>query len=289
MTNKPVVKGLKKVIDLVLFGNIYVAAGAFCLVQSTCIQLGYKDRLYEYSFLVFFATLFIYNFQRIFYHPKEDRSLHSVRRKWIFNHQLAIKVLAATGFLGVAVLFFFNDHKILLYLSPLLLLSIAYFAPFVKLRKSPWFKLLTLVTVWTVTTAVVPIQLGPELITNNQNLLHIMVRFSFMMAICIPFDIRDLEIDRAENVLTLPQRMGVNKTRWLAVVFMFLYIFLILPEYLMDLFSFPVFIALIASAFINTIFVFRSTPERTEYFYVAGLDGTMILQGVLLMLAEWRY
>jgi 4-hydroxybenzoate polyprenyltransferase len=276
---------LKRFIDFILFGNIYVAAGAFCLVQSTRIQLGYTDTLVPYSLLVFFATLFIYNFQRIFYRPKKDVSLHSIRRKWIFRNQFTIKVLAVIGALGVAVVFFFNDPAVILYLSPLLLLSIAYFIPFIRLRKSPWFKLLTLVAVWTMVTAVVPILLGPEVLLLQEHVLHICIRLCFMLAICIPFDIRDLKIDQVDDVSTLPHLLGENKTKWLAVFFMFLYILLILPEFSMGMFSIEVCIALLISALINTVLVFMSSSQRGEYFYVAGIDGTMILQGVFLLLA----
>ena len=282
-------KLFKRIADLVLFGNIWVAAGAFGLVQSTRIQLGFTDPMLPYSFLVFFATIFLYNFQRIFYRPQEDISLHSVRRKWIFTHQGQIKLLAAIGFCGVAVTFFMNDMKIILYLSPLLLMSIAYFAPFIRLRKSPWIKLLTLVGVWTMVTAVVPVLLGPEALLNRENLLHIAIRLCFMLAICLPFDIRDLEIDKADQVSTIPHVLGESRTRWLAVIFMFLYIILILPEYTEGMFSMPVAIALLASAFINTILVFMSNSSRDEYFYVAGIDGTMILQGVFVALAYYYF
>jgi 4-hydroxybenzoate polyprenyltransferase len=186
-------------------------------------------------------------------------------------------------------MYFLNDKMVIVYLSPLLLLSIAYFIPFIKLRKSPWFKLLTLVTVWTMVTAVVPVMLGPEVLWTRENLLHIFIRFIFMIAICLPFDIRDLEIDKADEVSTIPHSLGVGPTRNIAVAFMFVYIFLIVLEYAMGMFGIEICIAILLSAFINTIFVFRSSPERSEYFYVAGLDGTMILQGLLAMLAAWLH
>jgi 4-hydroxybenzoate polyprenyltransferase len=260
--------------------------GTAFLIQSSIVQLGSSNHLVPYSLLSFFATLFIYNFQRIFYQPKPDISLHSIRRKWIFKNQLIIKTLSFAGFMGVAIVFFHNDFKIIFYLSPLLILSIAYFIPFVRLRKSPWFKLLTLVIVWTVVTAVVPILLSQEAF-DAEDILHVIVRFSFMMAICIPFDIRDLEIDKADNISTLPQLLGENKTRQLAVVFMFIYILLIILEYCLNMFGWKIFVALLVSAIINAVLVFSSSSKRSEYFFVAGLDGTMILQGVLLLFAEY--
>lgn len=273
---------LKRFFDFILFGNIYVALGAVCLVQSSIIQLQITNHLVSYSLLAFFATLFVYNFQRVFYKSPSDTNLNSIRRKWIFKNRTTIKLLTLIGFSGVAVTFFYNDYKILFYLSPLLVLSLLYFLPFVKLRKNPWLKLLTLVLVWTFVTAVVPILIDTEPFSKN-NLLHIFVRFCFMMAICIPFDIRDLKIDKADSISTIPQILSENIARWLAFGFMLFYIILIISEYTIGILSLKIFIALMLSAVINAVLVLMSNSKRSEYFYVAGIDGTMILQGVLLM------
>lgn len=274
---------LKRFFDLILFGNIYVAIAAVCLIQSTLIQLGTTNHLLSYSLLTFFATLFIYNLQRVFYSPQKDNSLHSIRRKWIFENQFSIKTLCIIGFIGVAIAFFYNDYKIIFYLSPLLLLSVAYFLPFVKLRKNTWFKLLTLAIVWTTVTAVVPILLSNPNPFSTNNLLHFFVRLTFMISICIPFDIRDMEIDKAENIFTFSQKLGENKTRWIALGFMFVYILLITAEYFLEMFPMKIFIALMLTAVVNAIIIFMSSSKRSEYFYTALLDGTMILQGVVLI------
>lgn len=277
---------LKYFFNLLLFGNIYVALGAVCLIQSTLTQLRHTDHLSGYSLLVFFATLFIYNFQRFFYKPQQDTNLNSIRRKWIFENQTVVKLLAFIGFIGVSIAFFFNDLNIVFYLSPLLVLSLAYFIPFIKLRKSPLFKLLTLVIVWTMATAVVPVLLSDTEPFTKNNVLHMAVRFCFMMAICIPFDLRDLDIDAADNVSTLPHILGEKKAKRLALGFMLIYMILIILEYTKGLTDIKIFIALMISAIITLTLVLMSNSKRGEYFYVAALDGTMILQGVMLLIAE---
>lgn len=274
---------LKRFINLILFGNIWVAAGAACLVQSTVIQLGVTHKLREYSLLVFFSTLFIYNFQRIFYNKKSDVSLHSIRRKWIFQNQFTIRTLAGIGLAGIMISMFNNNWRVIIYLAPLLILSVAYFIPVIKLRKSAWFKLLTLVIVWTMVTAVVPIMLSNEI--AERDLLLIALRFCFMMAICIPFDIRDLKIDQADEISTLPQRLGEKRTRMLAMAFMMICLALIITEYVLGMFGLKIFIALFLSGVLNSIMIGMSSSSRSEYFYVAGLDGTMILQGVMVIVA----
>lgn len=263
--------------------------GAVCLIQSTGIQLQHTDHLVAYSSLVFFATLFIYNLQRFFYKSQQDKSLNSIRRKWIAENQTSVKLLTFIGFVGVTIAFFFNDFKILFYLSPLLILSLAYFLPFIKLRKSPLFKLFTLVIVWTIATAVAPVLLSDTEFFTNKNLIHIALRFCFMMAICIPFDLRDLQIDADDNVSTLPQIIGEKNAKRLAVGFMLIYMILIVLQCNAEFTTFKICIALLLSALITLTIVLMSNSKRGEYFYVAVIDGTMILQGVMLMTSEFLF
>jgi 4-hydroxybenzoate polyprenyltransferase len=274
----------KRFLDFTLFGNIYVSLGTACLIQSSIVQLGYSDHLKYYTLLSFFATLFIYNLQRIFYTTYPDKSQNSIRRKWIKNNQNSIKLLTIIGFIGVCSTFFQNDWKLLLYLFPLFILSLAYFLPFIKLRQNAWFKLLTLAIVWTMVTAVLPILLNGLNPFSRKDLLHIFVRFCFMTAICIPFDIRDLAIDRADSVSTLPHLYGENKTRKVALFFMLVYFLLIVAEYCTGMLNSNLFLGLFISALITVTLVFMSSSKRSEYFYVLGIDGTMILQGIIIYL-----
>lgn len=278
---------LKRIYDFILFGNIYVAIGAVCLIQSSIIQLGGDGHLFFYSVLTFFATLFIYNLQRIFYLPQKDNSFQSVRRKWIFENQFTIKLLCLIGLIGASIFFFFNDFKILFFLSPLLLLSVAYFLPFIKLRQNAWLKLLTLATVWSMTTALLPAFLMHIDIFSAKNMLHFSVRLCFMIGICIPFDIRDNEIDKAENISTLTHIFGENKTRWLAALLVLANFILIIIEYYRGMLNVNIFIALSATAFVSGFLVWMSNSKRSEYFFVAGIDGTMILQGIVLLFVNY--
>lgn len=282
-------KFLSRAINFILFGNIFVALGAVCLIQITNIQLQHTDHLSAYSLLVFFATLFIYNFQRFFYKPQQDTNLNSIRRKWIFENQASVRLLTFIGFVGVGITFFFNDLNVVFYLSPLLFLSLAYFIPFIKLRKSPWFKLFTLVIVWTTVTSLIPILLSDTAPFTKNNVLHLGIRFCFMMAICIPFDLRDLEIDAADNVSTLPHILGEKKAKRLALGFMLIFMILIILEYTMRLTNIKIFIALMISAIITLALVLMSNSKRGEYFYVAAIDGTMILQGLALLAAQFLF
>ena len=273
---------VRKVIDFFLFGNIFIAFCAAALVQSTALQLDIKNQLVQYTLLTFFATLFLYNLQRIFYtsHTK-DTSLNSIRRKWIFENQLTIKSLSTIGFMGASAIFIYYFKHLFIYL-----LSLGYFFPMVKLRKNGWFKLITLVFVWTMITAVMPIVLNDGYLFSFKSMTHITARFFFMVGICLPFDIRDIRIDSKENISTLPQVLGEKKTRLIAFAFMLQYVLLILVEYMIGVFKIETAIALLIASIINITLVLMSNSKRSEYFYSAALDGTMFVQWLLLIIFE---
>jgi 4-hydroxybenzoate polyprenyltransferase len=271
---------LKRISDFILFSNVFIALGAVGLTYSSIQQLKLNTSKNTYLLLVFFATLFIYNFQRLFY--KNNKESASIRRIWINKNQHVIKLHTAIGFLGTCITFLYSDYKLLLYLSPLLLLSIVYFTPFIKLRKHPLLKLLTLVLVWTMVTATTPLLLANESITVN-HLLHIAERFFFMTAICIPFDIRDLHVDKAESIQTLPYYIGEKKAKNIALLCISVSGIVLIMEYVGEMINIKTLTALLLSTLVTAILIAITSSKRNEYFYVAGIDGTMLIQGVLML------
>lgn len=273
---------LKRIFDYVLFSNVFIALGAVSLTYSSITQLLLNTSNKTYLLLVFFATLFIYNFQRLFYKGKNNDT--SVRRAWINKNQQLVKSHATIGFIGTCITFLNCDRNLLFYLSPLLLLSIAYFAPFINLRKHPLIKLITLALVWTMVTAATPLLLANEPITIN-TLLHITERFLFITAICIPFDIRDLKIDKKENIQTLPHLVGESTAIRIGLLCLGISGIVITMEYVNGAIPIKTLVALIISTLVAAILIAATRSKINEYFYVAGVDGTMLIQGVLILIA----
>jgi len=56
-----------------------------------------------------------------------------------------------------------------------------------------------------------------QMIFNDYFYLSLIGYFFFILALCIPFEIRDLKHDNAE-LKTIPQVIGVRKTKWLGIL-----------------------------------------------------------------------
>src|SRR5690606_26925373 len=106
-------------------------------------------------------------------------------------------------------------------------------------------------------------------------------RFLFLVAITVPFDIRDMFQDRVYELKTIPTIFG-EKRAYLFCQFMLL-------AYMVLLFFFrnrgfdADFLGLGLTAVLTGWLIFKSKWEKNEYYYFFYLDGTLILQYVMVV------
>ncbi len=276
---------IKRIIDFLLYSNIYIALGAFALSISTFIELAIPIQL-NYPILVFFSTLFIYNFQRIFYNAPNPSIVISDRRNWIDKNLNTIRIMALIGLLGTILFSFLIPFRIILLLSPLCLLSLAYFFPSLALRRFIGTKTVVLVLVWTLTTYLIPALLNKPVELSVKEVMYIISGFSFMAAICIPFDNRDIAVDSKENIKTFAVMFGRKKNSKIALLFSFIYLFMISILYFSEDLKLSLYLCHIFMFLLTATFIVKDNERRNEYFYIAGIDGLLIIKGVLFFILE---
>jgi len=273
----------------ILHSNIFLAAAALILTISAQIQLGLKPYWNNYLCLIFFATLFEYNLHRINKMRFAGRAKNTEKYKWhVKNKKLVFLLLYAslTGFIATA---FTNELKFLLALLPFGLLSFFYSSPDFKQKKSsfffrkvPFLKIFILAFVWSASTIVLPVINNNIRILNREVLWLFTERFFFIFAIIIPFDIRDMEEDRALGLKTFPLLMepkNALKISYLLLAFSILILFFHydIPNQLY------IVMALLISTIVTIILLSSAYLKSRETLYYHLIDGTLILQGSLVL------
>jgi len=158
----------------------------------------------------------------------------------------------------------------------------------IRLRDIPYLKVFLIVGVVTYVTTYLPhlyMDSHPDLLSPDFTLV-VMGRALFIFAITLPFDIRDLNFDRETKLKTIPGKIGVKGTKKISA---FLLLGLITTEaarYFGYQSDGAISSALIVSAIIAIIFVRFSRPNGSEYFYSMALEGTMIIQFFLVVIAR---
>jgi len=265
------------------YTNLFIA---FCAAFATwqtfiIIQKPINLNLIAISF---FGTLATYNFQRLIKISKYQKFENS-RRTWVLNNKKTIWAITFISFL-LSIVFFIKiiSLKIIAFLFIGLLMAIFYAVKpgfgLNRLRDIPFAKTFFVGLVWSIISAGMPCVFYD---LNYQKTALIMIQqFLFITAITIPFDIRDIEMDKMHGVRTFATHFGEKVSVYISTTFLllsFLIDFLLFKNF--DLVA-KLFIGLLISGFVAIVFIFKTKKTNHEYFWSLGLDGTIMFQTLLL-------
>ena len=275
---------LKKLLEYILFSSIFIACCAVGFCIETNLLLGLPLNSISFYCFVFGATLLQYN---LHYSTKKVAVKNSERLQWSLKNKKSHFYFLILG--GLLILFsFFSFHlKHFIILACLGAISFLYsfpFLPFVKRRRIKdygFLKIVTLSLLWTLVTVWFPVNTMP--VDNTLFLLVFVKRFLFMFILCLLFDLRDIKIDKREMIHTLPAMLGKKQSYNLSYVLLILFLALSLVNYYY-IPQLPFFIAMVISSVITFLVIERTKKSNSDFIYLAGIDGMMLLQAVLVYL-----
>lgn len=156
--------------------------------------------------------------------------------------------------------------------------------PFGKKRRIKEYgllKILTLALLWTLVTVWFPV--SNMVVDKTLYLVIFCERFVFMFVLCLLFDIRDIEIDMKETIRTLPVILGRYTSYKLAILALFLFLLIVFSHFLYSGET-AVFAALALSAITTFVAIDYSRRNNSDFLYLAGIDGMMLIQAGLIYL-----
>lgn len=279
---------IRKIIDLFLYSNVYIAVAAVALTAQTQLILFGKFELDTLSVLVFFATMFIYASHRLVGLFSVKKFLKEGRFHIINTYKNHIWIYTGIAVIGLIYAFFQVSFRVQLALVLPGLISLGYVIPFLGLKKNRklrlrdlnWIKIFLIAIVWAYVTVILPI-IEIRSVSWSDVLIFV-ERAVFIFMITLPFDIRDLKVDQYNNVKTIPAVYGIPFTMKLVLAsFIFLLIlasanYLFVPDSPIYFAAFGLWLSLISTY----IFIRISINKTDDYYFTGLLDGTMWLQFV---------
>lgn len=284
-------KAFFSALDFLLFSNIFIALCAVAQGLLTYWLLKAQPDKYVLLF-VFCATLLIYNLSMLLSKPKNPQESPFKRVRWIFSHHrliISITLIAALCLIPLGLWYLSLQSQLLM--GFIGIIALAYNFPFLKLnekkiglRNLPGIKLFLIAFVWAISCVLLPIvelenTFSSITISLRETLLLVSKRFIFICAITIPFDLRDLFQDKLYELKTIPTIFGEKKTLLICQGFLVSYILLLLL--FTKTFNLDV-IGLAFTIFLTGWLIFKSNLKRNEYYYFFFLDGTMLLQFLIV-------
>ena len=158
----------------------------------------------------------------------------------------------------------------LLYFSPLIAIALLYAVNvFSKsLRDIPFIKIILIALSWAAVTVLIPAYLNQVFLVNAVWVLFIL-NFTYIFALVIPFDIRDLDFDEPDKK-TIPQLLGIKTAKYTAIILLIICGVLSFGLLKEAIFLLPVYTVSAAT-------LFQVNVKRNEFFYAFGIDGLILL------------
>ena len=289
---------LLRCFDFIIYGNVFIALCAAMstyatglIINSSYIAFAPKDSsfiIHHLSLPIFvgMATFFLYNLHKpvTYFLKKQFIENQRFTRTKAFQRPLSTLSVLAVSY----CVYYFFQLKITSQCVLILMafLSLGYVLPILgngqRLRDIPYLKIFLIAIVWSVITVGLPFfELNNN--TSTSHFLRLCVeRSCFIFALCMPFDIRDMDWDSQTNVKTIPLSIGVEKAKILAILVLIVSLSI---HYLGNdkIMAHPIHdFKIIIVYTITTFMILKTHKNRSDYFFYVGVDGMILLRSLLL-------
>ena len=241
----------------------------------------------DFMGFVFFATITAYNFVKYF---GIARFHHRRLASWL----RVIQVFSFFSFIGLSIFTLRLAWITIVYVAFFGIITFFYAIPFLpkhffldsqhNLRSVGGLKVYVIAFVWSGVTVFLPLMNEQYPITLDVYVEGLQ-RFLLVIALMLPFEIRDLQFDSIK-LFTIPQQIGLKKTKilgvWLLVIFFFTEFFKKHLEIITIVESFIISLTVL-------LFILFSRKEQSEYYSSFWVESIPIFWGVLLLAFQFFF
>ena len=265
----------KKLFNFYINSSIHVALAVVSLVLITWInfEIPLEKNL---LFFILFGSICGYNFVKY-------AGITGLHHRSLTKRLRFIQVFTLLCLVGFLISAFLVEMQELLWSAFFGLFTLLYALPvFSKrrnLRSISGVKIFIIAFVWAGVTVVLPVLPFKNSIFDTL-LPEFLQRFLLVLVWILPFEIRDLKYD-LEQLGTLPQRIGVTKTKVLGIILLLVVIGLELWKSTATAASIS---AIIIMCLVTGLLVWSSKERQSRYFSAFWVEGIPILWWGLLWL-----
>jgi len=267
---------LRLAFDLYINSSIHVALAVVCLAVISVLEYNFPISLDLLAF-IFFSTITGYNFVKYagiakLHHSSLAGNLRIIQ---IFSFvsflaliyyalQLSVNVLIATAILGFLTL----------------LDALPIFGNSRNLRSLAGIKIFVIAMVWAGTTVLLPV-INAQQLLNQPVLIDFFQRFCMVVVLTLPFEIRDLIYD-SDSLQTIPQRIGVRKTRLFGIILLTLIVIIAIFQEQFRSYS---LLSLFLVCVILGVFLVGSRERQSKYYASFWVELIPVIYlGILLIM-----
>ncbi|MBK8346878.1 MAG: UbiA prenyltransferase family protein [Saprospiraceae bacterium] len=222
-----------------------------------------------------FVTFLLYKLRYLLY--CNDSQI----RSYLTTNAITIIFLIIVGSFGISRLHFMFTELPVLVIA--FVLTVLYFRKTIlnshALRHNYILKPLIIGLVFAILTAYIPyVETG---YTAWEAALLSIARWSYVSALALAFDIGDVQEDAAAPITTLPQKIGIKRSKIIASGLLMIAALTEAYGAWIYLIDFHCLIGLMATYFIAWLLIINSSPSKSAKYYLFLIDGTMVLPYII--------
>lgn len=264
----------RNILDFYINSSLHVALAVVSLSLLSFLEFNIEiDK--NLLFFIFFGSITGYNFVKY-------AGIAKLHHASLARNLKLIQIFSLFCFLAFLYFVFQQEFKILLASGILGVFTLLYAIPLGKnrrnLRNIGGLKIFIIAFVWAGVSVILPLI---DQISLKEIIITFLQRFFFVIAIMLPFEIRDLKFDTG-NLNTIPQQIGIANTK--KIGYILLGIMLLLEFLKPNLFVINL-IALGTVLSISGYFIKAAQVDQGEYysaFWVEGISVFWLLSWLLI-------
>ena len=227
-----------------------------------------------YGLLTFLSTIAVYNGQRLF---KSKSKFKTPWLSWVRKNEKSIGTGTIFSLVGSGLIFLkiWNFSWLsFIVLSVSTIISILYVVRIKgrNMRELPYLKIHLIAFTWTTVIIAFPI-INENL--ETESLVILLAHYFYVLAVTIPFDIRDLKYDDKHHN-TIPQTVGIRASKTLSVSLLIMFATLMLSIET----SLNTNMLFFGSIIIQVLLVIFMTEKRSDFYCAGYIDGAIGLLGL---------
>lgn len=279
------------VMQWLVYGHVWVALAAVAQTVWTARFLPDGGSIGRYALGAGLGAFAAYGAMRLARAGTPEKEQFA-ELAWVAQRRRLLTGLVAVAAVSALWAIWPERRTVLTWAWPALLLVLLYITPFSTrtgvgfgLRALPFAKAFLIAAVWVLVTVALPLQLHPAGRSPWVAVAMASMRFPFILALAIAFDIRDRATD-PPGMRTVPQLLGTNGAKGIAVLLLLISAVLELA-FLRGLgYSTAGWGVLLGYGCAIGVVV-TAPPQRDAFHYGFLIDGAMVIVPLLILLGTW--
>lgn len=268
---------MRKFIQFICYSNSWISAGAASMGILYAVLFDQPMHWSLIAFL-FFSTSLAYTFQR-FEKLRKREGISGERMDWMQRNPALVKFILVYSVIGALVSFIFLAplNWVIVPVTAVISFFYAFKIKGVNLRDIPFIKIVLIGLVWAISCGLMFFVEDGSL--NRTAVTYSFFVFCYIIAITIPFDIRDVELDE-EAKHTLPQMFGVAGAKVIGVSLLIVALLLLFG--LVEGFA----IAIMATGVITGVLIVASDTQKDDLYFSFLVDGLLVVVPLMFYLLK---